>query len=67
MAEIVNLRRARKARARDAAVTQAAIRRAAYGRTKAEKLGDAAEEARRIALLDGAKRGDDHGTDVNDA
>ena len=58
MADIVNLRRARKARDRDAAATQAAVRRAAHGRTKAEKDGDAAEAARRDALLDGAKRED---------
>lgn len=58
MAEIVNLRRARKARDRAATATQAAARRAAHGRTGAEKERDAAERARRDALLDGARRED---------
>lgn len=37
MADIVNLRAARKAQARASAATQADINRAAFGRTKAEK------------------------------
>lgn len=56
MAEIVNLNRARKARAKDRAEAEAAANRAKHGRTKAEKANDARAEARRKALLDGAKR-----------
>lgn len=56
MAEIVNLNRARKAKAKQEAARQAAANRTAHGRTKAEKDRDARAEARRQALLDGAKR-----------
>ncbi|WP_375249011.1 DUF4169 family protein [Sphingomonas sp.] len=56
MAEVVNLRRFRRARARDDAAAQAAANRAAFGRTKDEKAATSAEIARRDALLDGAKR-----------
>lgn len=56
MAEIVNLNKARKARARQEAEAQAAARRTKHGRTKAEKANDARAEARRQALLDGTKR-----------
>jgi hypothetical protein len=56
MAEIVNLNKARKARDRKAAEDGAAANRAKHGRTKAEKANDARAEARRRALLDGAKR-----------
>ncbi|MBB6503554.1 hypothetical protein F4693_000507 [Sphingomonas endophytica] len=55
MGEIVSFKRARKAKARAAKETQAAANRAAFGRTKAEKAADAAERARKDALLDGAK------------
>ncbi len=56
MAEVVNLRRVRKARMRAAAETQAAANRVAFGRTRAEKLADAADRARAATTLDGAKR-----------
>ena len=56
MAEIVNLNKARKARAKAEAGKQAEANRAKFGRTKAEKDREAAEQARRDALLDGAKR-----------
>lgn len=56
MAEIVNLRRARKAKARATAETMAAANRAAFGRTKAEKDAATADTARRDRTLDGAKR-----------
>jgi hypothetical protein len=56
MAEIVNLNKARKARAKAEAGQQAEANRAKFGRTKAEKDREAAEQARRDALLDGAKR-----------
>ena len=58
MGEIVNLRTARKAKARAAAATTAAERRARFGRTKAERLGDAAEQARTARVVDGAFVGD---------
>jgi len=58
MAEIVNLNKARKARAKADEASQAAANRAKHGRTKAEKASDRAAEDRRAALLDGAKRDD---------
>ena len=56
MAEVVNLRLARKAKARDVATVEAAQNRAAFGRTKAEKQTSAAEVERLAAILDGARR-----------
>jgi hypothetical protein len=59
MAEIVNLnkaRKARKARAGAQRQAEAAANRVKHGRTKAEKLNDARDEARRKALLDGTKK-----------
>jgi len=56
MAEIVNLNRARKAKARGEALVTAAANRAAHGRTKAEKQAAKAEAERRTRELDGAKR-----------
>jgi hypothetical protein len=56
MGEVVNLRRARKARARMTAETEAAANRAAHGRTRAEKQADALEAARHARALDGARR-----------
>lgn len=49
MAEIVNLRQARKAKKRDAHERTAAENRAKYGRTKAEKLEEktTSEQAKR--------------------
>lgn len=58
MAEIVNLNRARKAKAKTVAAEQAEANRARFGRTKAEKAREAQEKARREALLDGVKRED---------
>jgi hypothetical protein len=58
MAEIVNLNRARKAKARDAAETKAAENRAKYGQTKAERVRLASEKAKLRAVIDGAKRED---------
>ncbi|VXC79476.1 DUF4169 family protein [Sphingomonas sp. 8AM] len=55
MGDVVSLKQARKTKARVAKETQAAANRAAFGRTKAEKAADAAEQARKDALLDGAK------------
>jgi hypothetical protein len=58
MAEIVNLHRVKKARARAEAAVRATENRARYGRTAAQKAAESAEEARRRALLDGARRED---------
>jgi hypothetical protein len=56
MAEIVNLNRARKAKARVEAGKQAEANRAKFGRTKAAREAEAQDKARREALLDGVKR-----------
>jgi hypothetical protein len=56
MADIVNLNKLRKAREKAAREEQAAANRVKHGRTGAEKANDRAAEARRKALLDGAKR-----------
>lgn len=56
MADIVNLRRARKARERAEAATQAANNRTRFGQTRVSREQAADEEARRNRLLDGAKR-----------
>jgi len=53
MADIVNLRRARKARQRDEATREAETNRARFGRTKAEKVRDTLTEARARRALDG--------------
>ena len=55
MADIVNLRLARKARARADAQATAAANRVAHGRSRAEKQADRAEKARQEAVLDGAR------------
>jgi hypothetical protein len=55
MAEIVNLNRARKAKAKSDAEATAAANRVKHGRSKAGKANDRAAEARRHALLEGAK------------
>ncbi|GAC1634367.1 MAG: hypothetical protein NVS9B10_30400 [Nevskia sp.] len=54
MSKVVNLNQARKQKARAEAERQAAENRVRFGRTKAQKLRDAAEAAeaeRRLALL----------------
>lgn len=56
MGQIVNLRAERKVRKRAAADAEAAANRAAFGRTRSDKARDAAEVARRDAMLDGVKR-----------
>ena len=56
MAEIINLNRARKARARVDKQAEAEANRAKFGRSKAEKQAEAAERARAAKLLDDAKR-----------
>lgn len=56
MAEIVNLRMVRKARARSEAGQAAAESRARHGRTRAEKARDHVEGERLARTVDGAKR-----------
>lgn len=58
MAEIVNLNKARKARAKADAGKSADANRARFGRRRIERDAEAADQARRDALLDGAKRED---------
>jgi len=55
MAEIVNLKCARKAKARAEAEATAAANRAKHGRTTTEREREGLVEAQRRALLDGAK------------
>jgi hypothetical protein len=56
MAEIVNLNRAKKAKARAGKEASAAENRVKFGRTKAEKAKDAAEKTKAEKLLDAHKR-----------
>jgi hypothetical protein len=54
MAEIINLRQARKRKQRADAAATAAANRAAFGRTKSDKALATAETIRRSRLLDGS-------------
>lgn len=56
MAEIVNLRMARKARKRAAAEQAAAENRARHGQARAERTVRQQEAERAARLLDGARR-----------
>ena len=56
MAEIVNLRRARKAKARSDKEQIAAQNRALFGQSKADRVRLDAERRRTEAELDGARR-----------
>ncbi|MDT0507633.1 DUF4169 family protein [Novosphingobium sp. MMS21-SN21R] len=56
MAEIVNLRMARKAKARAEQQAEAQANRAKFGRTKAEKTRNRLDAERSARLLDGARR-----------
>lgn len=56
MAEIINLKNARKQKARADKDVQAAQSRALFGQTKAEKQLQAAEKARSEKTIDGHKR-----------
>lgn len=58
MSEIVNLNKARKARAQVEAKATAAANRAKFGRTKGEKAVSKLETAKTERTLDGAKRED---------
>ena len=55
MADIINLNKARKAKARVDKSARAQENRTRFGRTKAEKLADAGERARVERLLDDSK------------
>lgn len=55
MGEVVNLRGARKQRARTEAEQAARENRARFGRTRAEKVRDAAEAARKAKAADQAR------------
>ena len=59
MAEIVNLRQARKAKKRAADNAQASANRALYGASKAERRITRDEAERLARHLDGAKRTED--------
>ena len=56
MADIINLNKARKARARTDKAVHSQENRARFGRTKAQKQADAAETAKVTRLLDESKR-----------
>lgn len=56
MAEIINLKNARKQKVRAEKDVQAAQNRALFGRTKVEKLLQTAEQARAEKTIDGHKR-----------
>jgi hypothetical protein len=55
-ADIVNLRRARKAKARSEKQHEAETNRALFGRTKTEKAKEAAERERAVRSLDSHRR-----------
>ena len=59
MADIINLRTARKAKARAQAAANASSNRALHGRTKAEKGADREAADRLARTLDGARREDE--------
>lgn len=62
MAEIINLRQARKARARVARDVEAAANRAAHGRPKAERRLAEAEAARAARRVEGHRREPEDGS-----
>lgn len=55
MAEIINLRQARKAQKHKASEVTAAENRAKFGQTKAQRLAQIAETARADRLIEGAR------------
>lgn len=56
MAEIVNLRQARKRKAREESAREAEQNRLLHGRTKAEKTRDRTESEKTVSFLDGHRR-----------
>ncbi|MFM5886302.1 MAG: DUF4169 family protein [Novosphingobium sp.] len=59
MADVINLRLARKARARSEAQDRAAANRARHGQSKAARTKQKIDATRDAALLEGARREDD--------
>lgn len=59
MADVTNLRQARKAKARAAAQQQAVSNRAMHGLTKAERIRQRTEAKRLARTVDGARRDPD--------
>lgn len=59
MADVINLRLARKARSRDKAAVQAAENRALHGQSRTERRLKESEAARKDRLLDGHRREQD--------
>ncbi len=55
MADVINLRQARKAKARSAKEREAEANRALHGESNTTRAARKAEEARSARLLDGAK------------
>jgi len=55
MGDVINLRRARKAKAKGAAEVQSAENRARHGRTTSEKKRDDSETKRLDRIVDGAR------------
>ena len=55
MAEVINLRAARKAKQRADKIREAEANRAKFGQTKAEKMLRQQEQTRAEHLLDGAR------------
>lgn len=58
MADVINLRRARKAKARIEREARATENRAQYGRAKQERQAGSAEQQRLERVLDGHHRGE---------
>ena len=65
MAEIINLRAAKKARSKSEARAQADANAAKFGRTKAERSLDQAREGKAQATLDAHKRASDTDSDAD--
>jgi hypothetical protein len=59
MGEVINLNRARKARAKAAKAEAAAENRTRFGRTKGERDGETARHSQDEKRLDGHRLGDD--------
>ncbi|NUB43557.1 DUF4169 family protein [Fertoebacter nigrum] len=56
MAELVNLRAVRKAKARDVKRAQGDENAVKFGRTKAQRMAEGAEAAKARTMLDGHRR-----------
>jgi hypothetical protein len=56
MTNVVNLRQVRKAKARADKAREADGNRAKFGRTKAQRIAEADDQARQAVLLEGAYR-----------